>query len=150
MRRLRVDTWLILLTFAVMLSACIPNPAQQVIDMTPTPTQLPELEEPQAQPRSYIPYSLQAFEAAEGRRRVYFFHANWCPTCKVANEDFEANAAQIPADVVVLKTNYDTESALKQEYDITYQHTFVQVDENGNQVTTWSGGGVEELINNLI
>lgn len=97
----------------------------------------------------YISYTPAVYAAASDKRRILFFHATWCPTCKVANEDFSANSSQIPSDVVVLKTDYDTENQLKQKYNITYQHTFVQVDKEGNELAMWSGGGINELLENL-
>jgi len=108
-------------------------------------------DEPTASVGIYIDYSAQSLATAqaEGKKPVLFFWAAWCPYCKAANEEFNANLGNIPSDVVLLKINYDTESALKTKYGITYQHTFVQVDANGNQVTKWSGGGINELINNV-
>lgn len=94
----------------------------------------------------YVSYSVEGFEDAKDKKRVYFFHASWCPTCKVANEEFSSNPDEIPEDIVLFKTNYDTENDLKKRYGITYQHTFVQVDENGNEVSKWNGGGISELI----
>jgi thioredoxin 1 len=55
----------------------------------------------------------------------------------------------LPADVVVFKTDYDTEKELKKKYGITYQHTFVLVDNEGNSIKKWNGGGVKELIEEL-
>jgi thiol-disulfide isomerase/thioredoxin len=111
----------------------------------------PPAEEPTAASGVYIDYSAQALATAqaEGKKPVLFFWAAWCPYCKAANEEFNANLGNIPANVVLLKTNYDTETQLKTKYGITYQHTFVQVDANGNQVTKWSGGGMDELIANV-
>lgn len=91
----------------------------------------------------YIVYSPEAYEAASSKKRVLFFHAAWCPTCKIANEAFMQNAASLPEDVVVFKVDYDTEMELKKKYGITYQHTFVLVDDEGEAVTKWNGGGVE-------
>lgn len=99
---------------------------------------------------SYVEYSPATYAAAADKKRVLFFHATWCPTCKAANANFEDNLGKIPANVVLLKTDYDTETALKQKYGVTYQHTFVQVDAAGNAVTKWNGGGIEELIGNII
>jgi thiol-disulfide isomerase/thioredoxin len=93
----------------------------------------------------YIPYSDAAFAANLDKKRVYFFHASWCPTCKVAHTDITENTFEIPEDVVVFKTDYDTSVELKKQYNVTYQHTFVQVDGAGNEVSTWNGGGVEQL-----
>ncbi len=97
----------------------------------------------------YVDYSPEAFATVVNKRRVLYFWAAWCPTCKVTHQDLVTNSGQLPSDVVVFKTNYDTEAALKQKYGITYQHTFVQVDENGNQVAKWNGGSISDLLTNL-
>lgn len=97
----------------------------------------------------YVTYSENQFNSMSDKRRVYFFHASWCPTCKVANSDFEQNGARIPQDVILFKTDYDSYAELKRRYGITYQHTFVQVDRDGNEISKWNGGGVNELIANL-
>lgn len=96
----------------------------------------------------YRDYSKSAFDETFGKKRVYFFHAPWCPTCVPADKEFQANAQQIPEDVVLFKTDYDTSVDLKKEYAITYQHTFVLVDENGNEIKKWNGGGIDELVKN--
>lgn len=97
------------------------------------------------EPGKYIDYSQTAYNNAVDSKRVLFFAASWCPTCKQAEADFLANKNDIPSDVVILKADYDKETALKKKYDITYQHTFVQVDKNGNELVKWNGGGVDEL-----
>ena len=96
----------------------------------------------------YISYSSSSFAGAADRKRVLFFHAVWCPLCKTANDEFTQKNDQIPDDVVVFKTDYDTEKELKAKYTITYQHTFVLVDKQGNEVKKWNGGGIDELVLN--
>ena len=96
----------------------------------------------------YITYSKSNYDANVSKKRVLFFHAVWCPTCKIANEEFNGNLDKIPEGVVLIKTDYDTETELKKKYNITYQHTFVLVDDEGNEIKKWNGGGIEELINN--
>lgn len=98
----------------------------------------------------YDHYSPEAYAAAASSKRVLFFHAKWCPTCKVADASITSGLSKIPAGVVIFKTDYDTEIALKEKYKVTYQHTFVQVDENGNEVAKWNGGDIEEIIDNVI
>jgi thiol-disulfide isomerase/thioredoxin len=95
---------------------------------------------------SYTDYSEDAFQAASDQKRVYFFHAAWCPTCKTADEEIRSNSDQIPEDVVVFKADYDEETALKDQYGVTYQHTFVYVDENGDMIETWNGGGIDDIV----
>ena len=41
------------------------------------------------------------------------------------------------------------ERELKKKYAVTYQHTFVQVDENEEEVTRWSGGEFEEILQRI-
>lgn len=98
---------------------------------------------------SYVDYSAEAFSNASGKKRVLFFHASWCPTCKVAHAEFERNPAGISPGVIVFKTDYDANADLKKKYGITYQHTFVQVDDQGNEVAKWNGGGIKELVANV-
>ncbi|MEK7592716.1 MAG: thioredoxin domain-containing protein [Patescibacteria group bacterium] len=103
----------------------------------------------------YVEYSKAVLDQSADKRRVLYFYATWCPSCKVANEDFTANPNKIPEDVVVLRVNYndpDTdqeEKDLAKKYGITYQHTFVQVDSTGKEITKWNGGQTEELLTKL-
>lgn len=99
----------------------------------------------------YKNYSASAFAEAtkNGGKAVLFFWASWCPDCKASNANFLANMDKIPHNVTVFKTNYDTEKALKTKYGVTYQHTFIQVDAAGNQISRWNGGGVAELLSNV-
>ena len=53
--------------------------------------------------------------------------------------NIKANLSQIPADVLILDVNYDKSADLKKAYGVTYQHTLVQVDENGTMIAKWSG-----------
>ena len=93
----------------------------------------------------YMPYSPAAFDAARENKRVLYFHADWCSVCRPLDREFSQNAHQIPQDIVLFRTDYDTEKELKATYAITYQHTFVLVDRQGNEVTKWNGGGIAEL-----
>ncbi|MET3141645.1 UNVERIFIED_ORG: thiol-disulfide isomerase/thioredoxin [Arthrobacter sp. UYEF2] len=76
--------------------------------------------------------------ASESEKVILFFHATWCSTCKLLASDIEANAASIPAGVKILKVDYDSETALKQKYGVTLQHTLVQVKPDGSQIAKWS------------
>jgi thiol-disulfide isomerase/thioredoxin len=116
------------------------------------PTSVGQSEQSQGR---YTPYSSETFTNVTTSRRVLFFYANWCPTCKPADESFAQNITKIPADVTLIRVNYndtDTEQAEKElakKYGVTYQHTFVQIDEQGNEVAKWNGGKIEELLKNL-
>lgn len=103
----------------------------------------------------YLPYSNSAYTSALGQRRVLYFYATWCPSCKVANEEFTKSPDQIPPDTIVLRVNYNDqgtdkdEKALAAKYGITYQHTFVQVDGEGRELIKWNGGGLAQLLAKL-
>lgn len=89
---------------------------------------------------SYEPYAAEKLAKADAGDVVLFFRASWCPTCRALDADIKANLSKIPGGVTILDVNYDTEIALKQKYGVTYQHTLVQVDAQGNLITKWSGG----------
>ncbi len=89
---------------------------------------------------SYESYAASKLAKANEGDVVLFFRASWCPTCKALDSDIKANMSKIPAGLTILDVNYDTETALKQKYGVTYQHTLVQVDAQGNLITKWSGG----------
>lgn len=103
----------------------------------------------------YVDYSKKALDNAVDKRRVLFFYANWCPTCRPTDINFKENISKIPEDVIVIRVNYndtDTdqeEKDLAQKYGITYQHSFVQIDSQGNRITAWNGGQLNELLNNI-
>ncbi len=88
---------------------------------------------------SYEAYSIEKLARAETGDVVLFFHASWCPSCRGLNGDIEKNISSIPAGVSILKLDYDKEKDLKKKYGVTYQHTLVQVDKDGNLIKKWSG-----------
>jgi thioredoxin 1 len=98
--------------------------------------------------KSYIDYSKEAFDKASAQKRVLFFAASWCPTCRSADKDFTANLKKLPENVVIFKADYDTETALKTKYNISRQHTFVYLDKAGKALKTWSGGATAEILEN--
>lgn len=89
---------------------------------------------------SYESYDASKVARAESGKVVLFFHASWCPTCRALNGDIEKNLSAIPGGTTILKTDYDKETELKKKYGVTYQHTLVQVDKDGNMIKKWSGG----------
>jgi hypothetical protein len=92
-------------------------------------------------PGSYI--TLAEYDADKGAYGltdvVLFFNAEWCSTCKVARDNIEADLAGIPSDLTIVVVDFDTANDLRQKYGVTLQHTFVQVDADGNELAKWSG-----------
>jgi thiol-disulfide isomerase/thioredoxin len=132
---------------------------QSQIKQNPTPEQsqssVPAVESVASSSDRYQPYSSGVLAKTSGNRRVLYFYASWCPTCHPADADFVKNESDIPEDVRVIRINYndedtsEEETALAAQYKITYQHTFVQIDAQGNVITQWNGGQTADLIKNL-
>lgn len=76
---------------------------------------------------------------ANGQVKVLFFSAAWCPICREADGTLQSwfNAQQ--PTLSVYKADYDTETTLKAKYGVTYQHTFVLVDGQGNEIQKIEG-----------
>lgn len=94
----------------------------------------------------YLPYTKAAFDAARGMKRVLFFHATWCPSCRGANADIMKKLGEIPGNVVIFKADYDKETALKKQYGIVSQHSFVLADSSGKALKKWSGGKLSTIL----
>lgn len=90
-----------------------------------------------------------AMMMAESNTTVLFFHARWCPSCKAARKDFESNSSELKG-VNLIIVDYDSSSDLKKKYNVTYQHTFVQISPSGEAIVKWNGGGTEELLANIV
>lgn len=87
----------------------------------------------------YTTYNASAVSdaLAAGKNVVLFFHAPWCPTCKAADTNFVKETA--PANTVVFKTDYDSNTDLRKKYGITSQHTFVSLNADGSLKKKLSG-----------
>lgn len=86
---------------------------------------------------AYAPEKI--LKASSDNHVVLFFRASWCPSCQAIDKDIRANLTKIPNDLTILDVNYDNSNDLKKKYGVTYQHTFVQVDKEGNMIKKWSG-----------
>lgn len=99
---------------------------------------------------SYEVYSPEKLAWAKDGKVVLFFKASWCPSCKAVDADIKANLSSIPEGTHILEVDYDKSADLKKKYGVTYQHTFVQVDSSGTQITKWSGSPtLASLITNI-
>lgn len=95
---------------------------------------------------AYEMYSPEKLSRAETGKVVIFFYATWCPSCRSLDRDIRGNIDNIPSDVTILIADYDNSAELKQKYGITTQHSFVQVDANGNELNKWFGHPTLERI----
>jgi thiol-disulfide isomerase/thioredoxin len=91
-------------------------------------TPVPEATAPSASAGAYVDYSDDAIPQAEGRV-LLFFHAPWCPQCRSVESDILAEG--VPDGVTIVKVDYDSRQDLRQQYGVTLQTTFVEVDADG-------------------
>lgn len=82
-------------------------------------------------------------------KKVYFFHASWCPTCQSIDKEISADMSKIPAGVTLIKTDFDSSTDLRQKYGVTTQYTFVQVDNSGNETAQWSASSLQKAIDGI-
>jgi thiol-disulfide isomerase/thioredoxin len=83
---------------------------------------------------------------ADGKPSIVYFHATWCPTCKVQQPIVDRLAASPEMkDVTIFVADYDKEVALKREMKVTQQSTFV-VFKGGHEVVRSTGQTREQDI----
>lgn len=76
---------------------------------------------------------------------VLFFHANWCPICRVMDKNIEEGLADFPEGTKILKADYDKEVALKKEYGVNIQSTIVVLDGGGEVVYKAQDPALDDL-----
>lgn len=104
---------------------------------------------PSEQGLKYVDYSQEDYDKHKDKKRILYFHADWCPVCKPLDKELLENSNKIPENVTIFKVNYDKEPSLKTKYGVTYQHTFVQVDGSDKLVHIWSGGNLLGILENI-
>lgn len=119
--------------------------------VSPSPVSEEEAVEEAVETATYVEYTKDNLDRAASKRRVLFFYASWCPTCRPADADFNTNIDTLPSDIAIIRVNYNDpetspeEQVLAQQYNVTYQHTFVQISPQGKEIARWTGGQLEEL-----
>lgn len=108
---------------------------------------------------AFLPFAGAAFAAeqpfnkaqfdqlnAAGKPSIVYFHATWCPTCKVQQPIVDKlSASPELRDVPVLIADFDKEIALKHAMNVSQQSTFV-VFKGGHEVTRSTGQTTEKAI----
>ncbi len=79
----------------------------------------------------YVTYSDDIVAKTSGTK-ILFFHAPWCPQCRALEASIKAGT--IPTGVTIIKVDYDSHQALRQQYGVTIQTTLVKVDDTGNLI----------------
>jgi len=83
---------------------------------------------------------------AQGQPEIVYFHATWCPTCKIQEPIVERLSASPKfKSVTFFNADYDTQVALKKALHVNQQSTFV-VFKNGREITRSTGQTSEQAI----
>ncbi|MCD5381161.1 MAG: thioredoxin family protein [Candidatus Pacebacteria bacterium] len=99
---------------------------------------------------TYEEYSPEKVSNATTEKVVIYFKASWCPSCRIADANIKSNLDNIPSNLTLLHTDYDTAKDLKKKYGVRTQHTFVQVDKNGEFIKLWVGSmSLEKLVKEI-
>jgi thioredoxin 1 len=93
---------------------------------------------------TYVGYTHEAYTQAQADGKVIFleFYANWCPSCRVQEPILKQAFSELgDPNVAGFRVNYndsetdDDERDRAREFGISYQHTHVIIDTEGNPVT---------------
>ncbi len=80
----------------------------------------------------YEEYSAERFAQLQGSERfMLFFHADWCPTCRILEARLKSDLSILNGHTV-LEANYDREAELKKEYGVNVQTTVIFFNEDGS------------------
>lgn len=89
----------------------------------------------------YVAYSAEAAAQAreEGRPIVYYFWASWCPICRADEPIIKFRIENSGLPIAGFRVNFDTQSDLKAQYKVPYQHTTIFLNANGEEVARLNG-----------
>lgn len=99
-----------------------------------------------------VPFNQAQFDRAKaaGQPVVVYFHADWCPTCRV-QQPIVARLATDPQlkAVTIFEADFDTETALEKALKVSQQSTFV-VFSHGREVSRSTGQTQEPEIRAIL
>ncbi len=81
--------------------------------------------------------------------KVYFFHASWCSICQNIDKEINSDTSKIPANTTLIKVDFDNSKDLRQKYGVTTQYTFVQIDNDDNEIAQWSATSFAKAIGSI-
>ena len=135
------------MTPAMSSDAMAPSDAMSHDAMAPSDAMTPDA----MAPASFVSY--EDYQAAKDKytdsKVVLFFNAKWCPSCQAIVKSLTENPGQIPSKTTVVSVDYDSHTDLRQQYEVTMQHTFVQIDGQGMAQRTWLSTSPEALLKKL-
>lgn len=97
----------------------------------------------------YLPYTPTALAQASGNI-VLFFYASWSPASIATNKDITEKKDTLPKDLTIFRVSFDDADAMKQQYGVTDQQTFVQVTNTWELIKKWRGANtLAEIIQQI-
>lgn len=89
---------------------------------------------------------------AKEQKNVLFFNARWCPHCKQTVKAFEKDVDKVPSTITIFDIDPDAAKNidLVKKYNVVAYPTFIQVDENGAEVTKWTGQTTPDTISQKV
>jgi thiol-disulfide isomerase/thioredoxin len=118
-------------TYVFLNKPAITAEKQEMITAQPPTTTAPSESVPAPTPGAYIVYTQDSIANTKGTK-LLFFHAPWCPQCRMLDADIVAKG--VPEGITIIKVDYDSNQALRQRYGVTIQTTVVRVDDSGNLI----------------
>ena len=99
----------------------------------------------------YVNFSDANLETAKlkGESILFFAATSWCQTCIGLEKEIIARSNEIPAQVTILKVDYDNDKAMNKKYAVVIQHTLVFLDQNGREITRSVGDDFDQLLARL-
>jgi len=88
---------------------------------------------------TYEQYDPAKLALAQDGKVVLFFNSKYSKTSKQLDAAFKDKSTKFPSNITILSIDYDKNYALRQQYGVPFEGTFVQVDANGNMINRWSG-----------
>lgn len=97
--------------------------------------------------RDYDPAEIQI---GNYEQTLLFFYAGWSPLSRELEKEITVNADQIPANLQILKVDFDKRLSLKQKYKVEAENTIVRIDSSGQARAKWLATKLfSDLINNI-
>ncbi|MBT3834801.1 thioredoxin family protein [Candidatus Peribacteria bacterium] len=81
-----------------------------------------------------------------GEMSMLFFYASWCGYCQAKDALLtEMYSSEDMPNINTYKVDFDTEEALKAQFGVAMQDTFILIDDEGNAIESIPGASEEDI-----